>query len=80
VGYVAFTTPSGRQHKGAASATIAATPVGGKLLGSVRRLSSSFRLPKDPSVPVIMIGPGEERRGYMDGCGLVLAIQQLQDA
>lgn len=59
VGKVAFTTPTGRAHKGAASAMIAATPVGGKLLGCVRKLSSSFRLPKDPSVPVIMVGPGE---------------------
>lgn len=58
VGLVAFTTPSGRPHRGAASATINATPVGGKLLGSVRKLSSSFRLPQDPAVPVIMIGPG----------------------
>ncbi|KAF8059389.1 cypD [Scenedesmus sp. PABB004] len=58
VGRVAFTTPTGRPHKGAASATIAATPVGGALVGSVRRLSSSFRLPKDPATPVIMVGPG----------------------
>lgn len=58
VGKVSFTTATGRHHLGAASATIAATAVGGRLMGSVRRLSSSFRLPKDPSMPVIMIGPG----------------------
>lgn len=49
---------AGRVHKGAASATIAATPVGGVVLGCIRRLSSHFRLPEDPSVPVIMVGPG----------------------
>eukprot|EP00882_Tetradesmus_deserticola_P007733 GHRQ01008143.1.p1 GENE.GHRQ01008143.1~~GHRQ01008143.1.p1 ORF type:complete len:487 (+),score=250.54 GHRQ01008143.1:1459-2919(+) len=58
VGRVSFTTPSGRQHKGAASATIGDTPVGGKLLACVRQLSSNFRLPKDPATPVIMVGPG----------------------
>eukprot|EP00775_Hariotina_reticulata_P009541 gene9541-9705_t len=58
VGLVNFVTPTGRHHKGAASAHIAATPVGGQLVGCVRQLSSSFRLPSNPMVPVIMIGPG----------------------
>jgi hypothetical protein len=50
---------SGRVHKGAASATIGSKPVGGVLLGRVRPLSGNFKLPDDPAVPVIMVGPGE---------------------
>lgn len=58
VGRVEFTTPSGRVHRGACSASIGDTPVGGTIIGCVRKLSSSFRLPSDPAVPVIMVGPG----------------------
>eukprot|EP00878_Enallax_costatus_P002291 GHUV01002466.1.p1 GENE.GHUV01002466.1~~GHUV01002466.1.p1 ORF type:complete len:1154 (+),score=313.19 GHUV01002466.1:119-3580(+) len=58
VSKVTFTTPTGRIHNGAASATIAATAPGGKLMGSVRNLSSSFKLPEDHSIPLVMVGPG----------------------
>jgi len=58
VGKVMYTSPTGRVHKGAASATIGSKPVGGVLLGRVRPLSGNFKLPDDPSVPVIMVGPG----------------------
>jgi hypothetical protein len=60
---------AGRVHKGAASATIAATPPGGVLLGRVRPLASNFKLPADPSVPVIMVGPG--RPAWFAAVGLI---------
>jgi sulfite reductase alpha subunit-like flavoprotein len=67
VGLVRFNTGSGRVHEGAASSLVHRTmPAGaggegqggGVLIGTVRRLQSTFRLPKDPSAPIIMIGPG----------------------
>lgn len=58
VGAVTYTTPTGRVHKGATSTLLHTREVGQRVLGRVRQLDSHFRLPRDPSVPVIMVGPG----------------------
>jgi NADPH-ferrihemoprotein reductase len=51
-------TPCGRRHRGVATthlASLHASP-GVNILGAVR--TSTFRLPRDASVPVVMVGPG----------------------
>jgi sulfite reductase alpha subunit-like flavoprotein len=58
VGLVNWTTPTGRAHRGAASGLIHSQPVGQPLVGTVRCLQSTFKLPKDPATPIIMVGPG----------------------
>ncbi|GBF99888.1 hypothetical protein Rsub_12684, partial [Raphidocelis subcapitata] len=58
VGLVSYTSPTGRAHRGAASGMIHSQPVGEPLIGTVRVLQSTFKLPKDPTVPIIMVGPG----------------------
>lgn len=58
VGLVTFTSATGRAHRGAASSMIHSQAVGTPLIGTVRVLQSSFKLPKDPTVPIIMVGPG----------------------
>ncbi|KAI8468257.1 MAG: cytochrome P450 [Monoraphidium minutum] len=58
VGLVGFTSATGRVHTGAASGLIHTQPVGKHLIGMVRCLQSTFKLPKDPSTPIIMVGPG----------------------
>eukprot|EP00775_Hariotina_reticulata_P004961 gene4961-5202_t len=47
-----------RQHLGAASSTIHNQKVGLNLGGTVRQLQSTFKLPADPTIPLIMVGPG----------------------
>jgi cytochrome P450/NADPH-cytochrome P450 reductase len=68
VGLVRFNTGTGRVHEGAASSLVHRTravgadadalAASGVLIGTVRRLQSTFRLPADPTAPIIMIGPG----------------------
>ena len=58
VGLVEYVRPSGRAHRGAGSGTVHDAGVGDCLLGTVRALQSSFKLPDDPSTPIVMIGPG----------------------
>jgi NADPH-ferrihemoprotein reductase len=48
--------PSGRIHNGVASSWLARMKPGAQVPVFIRR--SSFKLPKDPSTPVIMVGPG----------------------
>eukprot|EP00877_Chromochloris_zofingiensis_P012868 jgi/Chrzof1/7835/Cz02g38090.t1 len=74
VGLVEYTTPTGRVHRGAASDMLASTAVGGGVLGTVRGLQSTFRLPKNPATPVIMIGPGT---GIAPMMGFLQERQQL---
>ena len=61
VGLVRFATGTGRVHEGACSSLAHRTPAsspGGFMIGTVRRLQSTFRLPGDPTAPIVMIGPG----------------------
>jgi len=69
VGLVGYTTPTGRAHRGAASGLIHSQPVGKHLVGTVRCLQSTFKLPKDPSTPIIMVGPGTGGCGVGGGVG-----------
>lgn len=48
--------PTGRIHHGIASSWLAKAKVGDRVLVFLR--SSTFKLPKDPTVPIIMVGPG----------------------
>jgi len=57
VGVVRYKTGSGREHRGVCSNFLADATVGQRLRVFVKDMKSSFRLP-DPSLPVIMIGPG----------------------
>ncbi|GAB4821850.1 hypothetical protein N2152v2_008896 [Parachlorella kessleri] len=50
------TMPCGRVHEGVASNWLARARKGGTVPVFVRR--SSFKLPADPAVPVVMVGPG----------------------
>eukprot|EP00877_Chromochloris_zofingiensis_P012867 jgi/Chrzof1/7834/Cz02g38070.t1 len=74
VGLVEYTTLTGRVHRGAASGMLASTALGGCVLGTVRGLQSTFRLPKTPATPVIMIGPGT---GIAPMMGFLQERQQL---
>jgi sulfite reductase alpha subunit-like flavoprotein len=51
-----FTTPIGRIHKGICTNWLAGKREGDLLPCFLR--TSTFRMPKDPATPVIMIGPG----------------------
>ena len=50
------TMPTGRIHEGIASTWMQRSSVGAPVPVFVRR--SHFKLPKDPSTPIIMVGPG----------------------
>ena len=58
VGLVEYVTPSGRVHRGAGSGTVHDAKPGDALLGTVRALQSSFKLPADSKTPIVMVGPG----------------------
>jgi NADPH-ferrihemoprotein reductase len=56
VAVVRDTMPSGRIHNGVASSWLAKLKPGAQVPVFIRQ--SSFKLPKDPLTPVIMVGPG----------------------
>jgi len=56
VGVVQGPAPTGRYHRGVASTYLAGLKEGDEPLVLVK--NSSFKLPEDPSQPVIMVGPG----------------------
>ncbi|KAL7554490.1 hypothetical protein ACHAWF_018524 [Thalassiosira exigua] len=58
VGFVDYYTKAGRYHQGLASGKIHSLTAGSKILGKVHQLNGKFKLPKDPSTPIIMVGPG----------------------
>jgi cytochrome P450/NADPH-cytochrome P450 reductase len=59
VGVVDEPAISGRgRFNGVCSNYLSAAPVGGAVNVAIRDTSDGFRLPDDPTVPVIMIGPG----------------------
>lgn len=49
-------TPGGRHHKGVASNWLAGLSMGGSLPLHLR--TSTFKLPRKPSTPIVMVGPG----------------------
>jgi cytochrome P450/NADPH-cytochrome P450 reductase len=59
VGVVEATASSGRGvYKGVCSNYLAGRRAGDTIHATVRETKAGFRLPDDPSVPIIMIGPG----------------------
>src|SRR5436309_12195100 len=59
VGVVEAPASSGRGfYKGVCSTYLSGRRVGDSIHATVRETKAGFRLPDDPSVPVIMIGPG----------------------
>lgn len=58
VGVVRGKTPTGRLHIGACSDYLANLKPGDPIRVFIKDTKTAFRLPKDPSVDVIMIGPG----------------------
>ncbi|UZE51254.1 cytochrome P450 [Rhodopseudomonas sp. P2A-2r] len=59
VAVVAGAAQSGRGlYKGVCSNYLAGRRAGDIVLGTVRETKAGFRLPDDPAVPIIMIGPG----------------------
>ena len=59
VGVVEGPASSGRGvYKGVCSNYLAGRRVGETIHATVRETKAGFRLPDDPSVPIIMIGPG----------------------
>mmetsp|Transcript_25451 Transcript_25451/g.71176 ORF Transcript_25451/g.71176 Transcript_25451/m.71176 type:complete len:1296 (-) Transcript_25451:578-4465(-) len=58
VGLVKYTTGTGRMHLGTSSGLIHSLKDGGTLFARVHSLSADFKLPKEDSQPIIMIGPG----------------------
>ncbi|RWS08551.1 nitric oxide synthase: salivary gland-like protein, partial [Dinothrombium tinctorium] len=57
VAVVKYKTLSGSQHYGVCSNFLAEIPSGHKLYCFIRS-APNFRLPDDPTVPIIMVGPG----------------------
>ncbi|RWS27828.1 nitric oxide synthase: inducible-like isoform X1, partial [Leptotrombidium deliense] len=57
VAVVKYSTDVGSQHFGVCSNFLANVPVGHKVYGYIRS-APNFKMPDDPSVPVIMVGPG----------------------
>lgn len=59
VGLVQFITKAGRQHRGPGSGLAHDCKPGDEIVGTVRRLQSTFRYPSEkPETPVVMVGPG----------------------
>ena len=59
VGLVQLIAKSGRQHRGPGSGLAHDARPGEEIVGTVRRLQSTFRYPSDrPETPVVMVGPG----------------------
>ena len=59
VGLVQLITKAGRQHRGPGSGLAHDCRPGDEVVGTVRRLQSTFRYPSEkPETPVVMVGPG----------------------
>ncbi|KAK3235021.1 multidrug-resistance type transporter aminotriazole resistance, variant 2 [Cymbomonas tetramitiformis] len=58
VAVVAGATGTGRMHRGVASTWLGGLEVGKNLQVPAFVRKSSFRLPVDPTVPIVMVGPG----------------------
>mmetsp|Transcript_45667 Transcript_45667/g.114911 ORF Transcript_45667/g.114911 Transcript_45667/m.114911 type:complete len:662 (-) Transcript_45667:433-2418(-) len=56
VAVVNFTTPTGRFHNGVCSTWLQRQEPGAEVAVYIRK--STFHLPADPSIPILMIGPG----------------------
>jgi len=58
VGLVGSTTPGGRRHYGVCSDFLNRCAPGQVLRVLLKDTKSTFRLPADPKVPIILVGPG----------------------
>lgn len=56
IAVVRAVSPTGRLHAGVCSSWLSSLPLNSKVSLFVR--TSTFRLPKSPSVPLVMVGPG----------------------
>jgi cytochrome P450/NADPH-cytochrome P450 reductase len=65
------------EYKGVCSNFLCELPIGGEILAAVKEPTAAFRLPNDPTRPIIMIGPGT---GVAPFRGFVQERRQRQSA